>query len=201
MLQAHIEENEKYSFVVDRRDRLMIVLVTQDMLTVQGAVEPLWHREAGDDRSLNALLRWVAVRRARWQEWGALAQAIGRSAFYMHMRDLMAAEPVSEVVGTVVQPQEDPCEIAMGEMTQGPAGMCIEVLYRHRFSTDQARNNFFDWFYMDENHKLAEALLQIGYCEGTSALGEALDQIAARASEPLSRAERRRRAKAIARTA
>jgi len=198
MLPTHIEENEKYKFVIDRRNGLCVVFATQEMMTVNGPVEPLWHRKAGDERSLGALIRWIGVRRACWQDWGRLAEEIGRDAFYQQMRDLMDAQPIAECTGTVVQRQDDANEIVVGEMMQGAAGIQIEELYRHRFPSPAGRNAFYDWFFTDRNCDLAAALLQIGYSQGTAALGEALDEIAAARAKPLSRAGRRRRAKAAA---
>lgn len=201
MLTSYIAQDEFYKFVIDRRSGLRIVFTSQEMMERKGQVEPLWHREAGDQRSFEALIRWAGVRRAKWQIWGELAETIGRDAFYQHMRDLMAAEPVVECTGTVVQRQEDPCELVMGEMMHGITGIQVEELYRHRFASPQARDSFYDWFFTDRNCGLAAALLQIGYSHGTSALGDALDEIAAQGGKPLSRAERRRRAKRAAKAA
>lgn len=198
MLPTHIEENEFYTFAVDQRRGHHVVFATQEMMTRNGSVEPLWHREAGDERSLRALRRWVGVRRDRWQEWGRLAECIGTAAFYQHMRDLMAAEPVEECTGTVVQHGDDPQEIILGEMMHGLRGVHIETLYRHRFVSPAARSSFFDWFYTDRNCDLAAGLLQVAYSKGTAELGRRLDELVADLQKPLSRAERRRRAKAEA---
>lgn len=201
MLPTHIANDEIYTFRIDQRSGLYILFATQEMIGRGGAVEPLWHREAGDLRSLEALTRWVGVRRGKWQQWGRLAETVGRDAFYQHMHDLMTAEPPAICTGTVVQRQDDPHEIVFGEMLHGMTGVYIEELYRHRFGTPQARDSFYDWFFTDQNCDSAAALLQIGYSRGTAALGDALDEIAAQRSKPLSRAKLPRGAKASARKA
>jgi hypothetical protein len=198
MLPINIEEDETYKFVVNRERSLCIVFARPEMTIVNGPVEALWHREAADERSLRALIRWAGVRRARWQDWGRLAEEIGREAFYQHMRDLMATEPPAECTGTVVQREDDPQEIVMGEMMHGAAGIHVEELYRHRFPSSAARDAFYDWFCTGRNCDLAADLLQIGFSQGTAALGEVLNEIAA---GPLGRAERRCRAKTATRVA
>ena len=182
MLCSHIDPNARHTFAFDQRRGFHILFVTQDMLG-HSHFEPHWVREAGDERAFKALLRWISVRRDQWQAWGSLAESVGPAAFYQHMRDLMAAEPVAECVGTLVQRQEDPCEIVLGEMLHGQNGVQMEELYRHRFQSAAAREHFYDWFNTDPNCHSAAALLHIGYAEGTAALGQALDEIAAESAE------------------
>ena len=177
MLLTHIDPNARHTFAADRRNGFHLLFVTTDMLK-QSYFEPHWVREAGDERSFAALLRWTSVRRDQWQAWGRLAEAIGREAFYQHMRDLMTAEPIAECTGTVVQRQDDIREIVLGEMLAGTDGVVIEELYRHRFASAAARDRFYDWFYTDRNCDSVAALLQIGYNQGTAALGRALDALA-----------------------
>ena len=201
MLPTYIEVNEKYRFVIDNRNSLCVIFATQAMMNAKVPTEPLWHREAGNDESMRALVRWVGIRRAHWQEWGRLAEAIGRDAFYRHMHDLMTAEPPALCTGTVVQRQADPREIAIGEMMHGPAGLHLEMLCRHRFASPAACDRFYEWFLTDRNCDLADPLLQIAYSQGTAALGQVLDELATDGAKPLSRAERRRQAKAAAKAA
>lgn len=200
MLLSHIDNTEPYRFVIDRRNTLCIVFATQAMLEFNGPVAPLWHREAGNAQSLDALIRWVAVRRDRWQEWGRLAEALGREEFYQHMRQRMEAEPPALCTGTVVQCQDDPVEVMFGGMMHGPQGLFLEPLYTHRFASPEARDSFYGWLWSDGNHELADSLVHIAFTAGTAELGRELDRIAAD-PKPLSRAERRRGAKAETRRA
>lgn len=196
MLPPFIDNTERYRFVIDRRNTLCIVFATQAMLEANGPVTPLWHREAGDARSLDALIRWVAVRRDRWQEWGRLAEALGAEAFYAHMRERMAVEPIAERTATIVQRQDDPNEILIGEMMHGPQGLFVEPLYVHRFATPEALAAFYDWFNAEQNYQDVEGLVRVAFGEGTAVLGGILDKIAASTGSAITRAERRRRAKA-----
>ena len=200
MLPTHIQENEFYTFVIDQRHGHYVVLTSQEMLSREGPVEPLWHREAADERSFDALLRWVMVRRGRWQEWGQLAEALGPTAFYQHMRERMAVEPLEECTGSVLQREDDPREIVLGEMMHDPRGLHIEELYRHRFASPKARERFFDWFYTDRNCDSTADLLLIALNEGTAQLGRRLDEIATEFRKRHRRAEPRAGAKARART-
>lgn len=178
MLPAHIEENENYKFVIDHGNPLCIVFASQALLAANASVQPLWHREAGDERSFKALVRWIGVRRARWQEWGRLAEAVGRDRFYRHMHERMAAEPIGECVASVMQPLDDPRALLVGEMLNGPTGLVTEELYVHHFDTPAKRKQFLDWLYTDDNFNHAGTLIQVAYSHGTTVLGEMLDQIA-----------------------
>lgn len=200
MLQDRIDNDEHYRILIDHRNPLRIVLATQAMLEAKGPVEPLWDREAGDARSMAALLRWVAIRRDRWQEWGQLAEALGPAAFYQHMRERMDAEPPAECIGTMVTRLDDAHEIAISESMHGPHGLFYQPLYVHRFVSPGARDRFYDWMYCDDNIHAVDALARLGYADGALALGKALDRIAE--DRPAgNRAERRRRAKAEAKAA
>lgn len=196
MLPSYIDNTEPYRFVIDRRNTLCIVFATQAMLTTNGPVVPLWHREAGDARSLNVLIRWIAVRRDRWQEWGRLAEALGAEGFYAHMRERMAAEPIAECTGTVVKRRDDPVEILISDLMHGPHGIFLEPLYLHRFATPEAREAFYDWFLAGDNHESIEALVGVAFSDGTAVVGALLDRLAETAPAPLKRAGRRRRTKA-----
>ncbi|MDH7971286.1 hypothetical protein QH494_03760 [Sphingomonas sp. AR_OL41] len=201
MLLSHIDDTEPYRFVIDRRTTLCIVFATQAMLEHNGMVEPLWHREAADARSLDALVRWVAVRRNRWLEWGQMAEALGQPAFYQHMRDRMEIEPIAERTGTMVQKRDDPAEILISDMLHGPQGMFTEPLYLHRFRSAAARKAFYDWFYSGENHEDIEALVQVAFAHGTEVLGRILDEIAASANSTSRVPTGRRRGKATQKAA
>jgi len=194
MLQDRIDNTEPYRIVIDGNTPLRLVLASQAMLEQGGMIEPLWHRDAGDIRSFNALLNWTAIRRDRWQEWGQLAEALGRPAFYQHMRERMEIEPVAECIGTMVTRLDDAQEIAISESMHGPNGLFYQPLYVHRFESSAARDRFYDWMYSDENVSAIDALTILGYADGAIALGDALDRIA---SVPTvgARAERRRRSK------
>lgn len=197
MLQDRIDNTEPYRIVIDHRNPLCLVLATQAMLETDGPVEPLWHREAADARSFEALIRWTAIRRDRWQEWGQLAESLGRPAFYEHMRQRMELEPPAECLGTMVTRMDHPAEIMIGESMHGPQGLFNQPLHIHRFASPDGRDRFYEWLYSDDNVHAVEALAQLGYAEGAIALGKALDRIAA-VKPAGSRAERRRRAKADA---
>lgn len=199
MLQDRIDNSEQYRILIDHRNPLCIVLASQAMLEADGPVDPLWHREAGDARSMDALLRWMAIRRDRWQEWGQLAESLGRPAFYAHMRERMEIEPPAECIGTMVTRLDDAHEIAISESMHGPQGLFYQLLYVHRFKSADARDRFYEWLYSDDNIHAVDALAQLGYADGAIALGKALDRIVA-VKPAGNRAERRRRAKAEAKS-
>lgn len=201
MLQDTIDnDSEPYRIIIDGRHPHRLLLVSRAMLEQRGEVEPLWHRDAADTRSFKALTRWTAIRRDRWQEWGELAESLGHRAFYQHMRERMEIEPPAECLGTMLTRMEDPAEILIAESMHGPQGLFTQPLYVHRFASPTARDRFYDWLYSDDNVHAMNELAMLGYQDGATALGEALDRIA---SEPIvgSRAERRRRAKSARKAA
>lgn len=177
MLMSHIEKKPKYEFLVDQRDGRRIVLLADRATIDAGGGTPLWYREAGNDESLQAILRWTGLRRARWTEWGELAERIGTQAFFAHMESLWEAEPLVRSLGTTITPAEDPEVLLLGEMIDGPCGIRFQLLYEHRFADAAARRKFLDWLH--ENVSLSGALLNFGYGSGTIELGGLLDDIAA----------------------
>lgn len=195
MLLERFNDDEKYIVLIDNHNPLRVVLASRAMLEAKGSVEPLWHREAGDARSMAALLRWVAIRRDRWQEWGLLAEHLGPDAFYKHMRDRMELDPPGECMGTMVTRLDDDTGIMIAESMHGPQGLFNQPLRVHRFASAAARDRFYEWLYADDNIHAVNALARLGYADGGIALSEALDRIAA--VPPVgNRAERRRQATA-----
>lgn len=192
MLQDRFNDDEQYRVVIDRHNPLCIVLASQAMLRASGPVEPLWHREAGDERSMDALLRWAAIRRDRWQEWGQLAQVLEPKAFYEHMHERMCHEPPGECIGTMMTRLDDATGIIISEYLHGPQGLFSQPLHIHRFASSAARDRFYEWLYADDHIHAVDALARLGYAEGAIALGQALDRIAC-VSPVGNRAKRRRR--------
>lgn len=151
------DNDEHYRILIDNRNPLRILLATQAMLRWPDPSPP-WHREAGDAGSMDALLRWVAIRRDRWQEWGQLAEDLGPSAFYQHMRERTEAEPPAECIDTMVTRLDAAHEIAIPESMHGPQGPFHQPLYVHRFASSAARDRFYDWMYSDDNGNAVDAL-------------------------------------------
>jgi hypothetical protein len=169
--------NGEYSFVAEKDDGLFIYLVTQAILEAPAPKRPLWHIEAGDEKSMTALMRWMQFRRPLWQSWGLQARTMGHHAFDVHMRKLLADEPPSVVTATSFSKLEDPRDLRMGEVVHGINGHAIEALYEHRFETAKDRRRFFSW--LSRNHDIADGLVVLAFRRGTDAVAQAMDQIAA----------------------
>lgn len=179
MLPKIIDNNEPYTFML-RPDRLSLVFASKHEFEHGGMIQPLWVRETADARALQALLRWVAVRRDLWTAWGKLATAVGHAAMVRHMERLLEASPLGEVVGTFVRRHDDDARaITLGETLAGGAGLAFDTLYVHRFASPQMRERFFAWFNTGNNNRAAEELVHVGYNTGTDTVGELLDRIAA----------------------
>ena len=127
---------------------------------------------------MEAALRWVEIRRDRWPAWGAMITTKGFSTFRKYLAKLMKNEPIEAVIGSVVQSLADPCEIALGQLLDGSKGIRTEIVYRHRFATAEARRRFFKWFTRTFSSANLDPLIEIGFKSGTTALSDALDDIA-----------------------
>ena len=183
MLMNHIDEDEKYQFVANTGDRLHLVFATRETIEQVGRVKmPLWSREAGDDRTLRAMVRWAAQHRAQWQEWGRLAEAIGHDGFREHIDRLWAEEPPALTLGETVTVDEDPAVLVLGEMVDGPDHHRFQTLYAHRFPSAEIRTRFLTWFYAGRNSDVIQQLVGIAYAQGTAALGAVLNDLAANAA-------------------
>lgn len=179
MLPKSFDDTGAYVVLADSRQGFHFVLTSQELLSGPQPFDPLWIFECGDQRSMNAAGRWLAVRRGQWQEWGALADQKGRQALGEHIAELMAREPIGEAQFTIVRGDPDPRSLSLGEMLITHAGQRQEILYQHRFSTSGKRKRFFDWFHANASNGSAERLMNLAVAEGTAALAIKLEEIAA----------------------
>lgn len=178
MIQARIDaDTENHHFLRDDRAGFHLVFVSREAKK-QNPFMPHWVGTCGDKDSLDAMCRWTGVRRDQWQEWGELAERIGHQAFAKHMDDLLKAEPLVRVEAALVQRQDDPTQVGIGEMTYGPQGVRMEVLHVHTFQSEAACQAFHDWFHTGRNHEMAGGLVNIAYSAGTDELDTVLDNIA-----------------------
>lgn len=177
MLLASFEDNAPYQVLGDTRQGFHLLLVRSDMLGQSKPFTPLWVFECGDQRSMDCVSHWLMVRRARWTEWGEIAERDGPDAVFEHIADIMRQEPIGVLQGILVQPDPDPKVLNLGEVLAIPHGVRNEVLYRHRFSTTGKRGRFFDWFH-GGGHAQAQLLIDMAITNGTSALALVLEDIA-----------------------
>ena len=178
MLPEYIDQSDRYRFTANTSRGFHVGFFEFAPNDIERPVAQHWLRECGDERSLKAMIRWLVVRRADWQKWGRLAEALGPDAFDSHINQLMEAEPIVEAVSVSVTKRADPREIALGDVVAARDGVRIEVLCVHRFSSANARDGFFNWFLTDRNGDQTETLLNIAKVRGTVALGEVLDELA-----------------------
>ena len=185
-------DTENYFFVQDCK-RGFFLLFTSAEEYKRNPFHPLWAREAADERTFKAMVRWAAIRRDRWQEWGELAERIGRDAFYDHLAGLMAAEPAELPTATLVHKSANPWEIELGQMLHGPHGRRAEYLHVHRFASAAARDGFFAWLYADDNISSAQILMDVAFGGGTDELDILLDKLAELGEPGIARPKRSKR--------
>ena len=178
MLPATLDKEATFSIRSDERRGFHLLLVRNDMLLLRQPLEPLWVFTCGDKRSLDAAAHWCEVRRACWQGWGRLAQALGPELFVQHMAGVIAKEPIGEVQASIVKADGDPAVLILAELLFTHQGVRDEVLYRHRFGSPELRDRFFAWFSRNSTNGSVEQLLEIGIRKGTSLLGEILNELA-----------------------
>ena len=193
MIPARINADaEQHFFLRDERNGFHVVFVSREAKK-QNPFMPHWVGPCGDKESLDAMVRWMAVRRDQWQAWGELAEHIGGQAFAKHMDTLLKSEPLVRVEAALIQRQDDPTKVGIGEMTYGPAGTRLEILHVHRFQSETACEAFHDWFNTGKNHRQVGAIVEVAYSLGTDELGATLDEIAAEHLATPKRAPRGRR--------
>ncbi|MFD1033542.1 hypothetical protein ACFQ15_02660 [Sphingomonas hankookensis] len=178
MFLQTIDMHDRHQVLIDDRTSLYLLFADTHEVGLGRPFTPHWVAEMADRRTLEAATRWFARRRDRWQAWGALARAVGHATFDRHMRALIAADPFENVVATFVHIADDPCEILLGEVLEGPHGTRQEVLYRHRFKHAAARRRFCTWFDADRNFERIDAIVALGYEKGAVAVAAAIDDIA-----------------------
>lgn len=178
MLPASIHCIERFEFLTDTNQGYYLLFATSEMLSQRGGRAPLWHMECADRRSLDAALRWVEIRRDQWPAWGAMVTTLGFPIFRQHFEDLMEKEPIEAILASVVQKLADPCQIGLGQLLGGEKGVRTDIVYRHRFATARAKSRFFKWFNRHLTSSKVDELIALGFKSGTTALSDALDDIA-----------------------
>lgn len=186
MVPNSYDDNGAHAVLADSRQGFHLLLVNKAMLVPHKPFEPLWVFECGDQRSLDAASHWLAVRRAQWTAWGELAETQGQQAIADCMAKLMGETPIGQVQGTIVRGDPDPRALSLGEVLTSPNGLRNEILYQHRFTTTGKRKRFFEWFHTNAANGGPESLISLGISQGTSALANALEEIAASSQMPSS---------------
>lgn len=166
-----------FCFAIDPQDPLRIIFGPHAILAQEREAEPVWQHETPTVRLLDAMIRWLSLRRDRWDAWGRLAELVGPPAIVKHMRQEMAAEPVATRPCTVIQYPDDPTYLLIGEMTHGAHGFAVQPLHQHRFATAAARERFRNWLDMSGDEGL-DALLRGTLLAGATSVAAAIDRIA-----------------------
>lgn len=169
----------EYSFLVDEGAVLRLIF-TSEALNAQAQVEPttpLWFREAGDKRSLEALIRWVRFRRSDWPAWGKMALEQGQPALAKMLAELLEQDPPYEAFGVLLQTADDKRELTLGELGSG-RGLAAKVFFTHRFASEELCDAFRNWLLTSNLEGNGAALLEIALNHGTDVVGERMNAIA-----------------------
>lgn len=181
MLPSSYEPTD-YRFRINDTAGTKRLLLTTTAMEKQARVQPttpLWWREMGDDRSLNAMVNWVRLRRTSWNLWGHMAKAQGSDALQKHFDALLKEDPPVEVTGILIEAGEDGRQLSLGDVASTPRGMVKRIYYTHTFFDEETRQAFQGWL-LDKNPEgNGNALLDIGLDSGTDKLAAAMDEIAA----------------------
>lgn len=178
MLSVTVEQDAVYEVQCGTYNSCYIALVRNDVIDDYGLPKLLWTFQCGNERSLDAAAHWFAVRRGLWNEWGQLVEKKGARALSEHIEALMAADPIGEVYYTLIQRDDDPKILNLGEMLMTNEGLRSHILYKHRFSTPGKRKRFFKWLEPNISNGSPEQLLNIGVKQGSEALAKMLERIA-----------------------
>lgn len=179
MLPSTYDASE-YSFVLNDTGPFRLFMVSEALTkeATSRPTEPLWHIEAADKRSLEALKRWVRMRRPLWPQWGRTAERHGRAALARQLDDLLQAEPPAHAVAIFMTTENGSNEISLGEVLDNGRALQRQVFYRHRFASSEARDAFQHWWLANNPEANGWAMLEVALSRGTALLGQALDKIA-----------------------
>lgn len=175
-------EPTSYRFRIDERNGTKrLIMITKDMEAQAKTkpMEPLWWREMGDDRSLNAVVNWIQLRRTSWNAWGDMATQEGREALAAHLQRLFEEEPPVEVTGILIERSDNPTQLSIGDLASTPTGVAKRVYYTHTFADQALRDAFHDWLASNNPEGNGNAMLESALQSGTGYLAGQMDQIAA----------------------
>jgi hypothetical protein len=175
----------EYSFLIQKGEPNRLVFVSnklQEQARTQ-PTEPFWYLEVQAQRTLDALIRWIRVRRAEWPAWGKLAQTAGRPALATLMSRLLREEAPAEVTGVLIKSGDREDQLAVGEILAGPAGISQRIFYTHSFGGANERDAFRQWLLSNNPEGNGNALLEIALNDGTDRLGAKMNAIASQELE------------------
>lgn len=178
MLPTFYEKSD-YSFVVDDRGALRILLVNESLKkqATLAPTEPLWFLEVGDQPSMDAVVAWVRYRRNSWQGWGKLAETAGREALANLLHLLFQKDPPAPAIGMLIESPEQSNRLTLGEMIHSPTGSAKRIYYTHEFASPQERDCFRDWLLSNNPELNGNTLLEIALNDGTGELAEKINKI------------------------
>lgn len=170
-----------YRFHVVTQGGLKVLLANDDLIerAKTTSTAPLWYMEIGNQESLDAVLRWLRVRRAEWPAWGKLAESKGHRALDKVLRKLMQKDAPAASVGILVRNGEADNELTLGEVLGAGSGLSERIYHVHSFADEEHRNAFRDWLLTNNPQGNGDALLEVGLNEGTSSMSELINKIAA----------------------
>ena len=171
-----------YSFLVETKGAYRLVFVSEELKTRARTehTEPLWYIELGDQRTLDAMVRWVRVRREFWDSWGKLATTGGSKLLAVHLGKLMEEDPPAESHGFIMTDDDEAEEaLILGEALLTPSGVRKRVYHRHLFASVEHKEAFKNWLLSNNPEANGDAMLELALNQGTKALAEAIDKITA----------------------
>ncbi len=170
----------EYSFLIQKGQPNRLAFVSdklQERARTQ-PTEPLWYLEVSTQRTLDALTRWVRVRRAEWPAWGELAETSGRPALATLMSKLLQEEAPAEVTGMLIENGNRENQLTLGEILAGSEGISQRIFYTHCFRGADERDAFRHWLLSNNPEGNGNALLEIALNDGTGRLAAKMDEIA-----------------------
>ena len=178
MLIKQVPAFEATNFMLSSEQERTLLFVTRSSADANAPAALHWSITASDAPSLEALARWVHIRRDRWANWANTAAIMGPALFNAYMRGRLAEEGVPVRTGTMVRFDFDPRKVEFGEHTQLDGVPGKEVLYTHTFKSVAAAKRFFDWFRTGENSEESPAMMHRAIMQGTDTLSARLEEIA-----------------------
>lgn len=171
----------------------------------------LRHPSDGDAEPMHAPLGWRLPRRTDAERVRALAGSAprrmgrmgtaGRTYRLRGVRPLPACPDRGRALwrsdATIVRIAPGSREVIIGQSVSGPFGYGEEMLYRHIFRTTKARKRFLAWLDRDGSLSRMHELVALAFQRGTTALGEALDEIADRSGTSKSSGEQPRQSRSL----
>ncbi|MES1974256.1 MAG: hypothetical protein V4472_17500 [Pseudomonadota bacterium] len=167
------DDDNRSLFVLEKDDRMLLILTTTDTLKQPGPKTPLWHMEFDRNHPVQDAVLWVGEREHLWPEWQRIAETRGRDAIDAHIERIWETQPIERADTLLVSKHADNLGIdLLVTLTSHRANVVS-----HRFASEPECRVFDEWLTGDGAEAKIWQLVEFGCLQGSTELHRLVDAL------------------------